>query len=126
MRPPKGHWSCVSMPAGVAVRHRHHALTRAQALSEAQAYIFEERDRLQAALQENEGLRRQELQDQRRIEQLLALADRVRYTSKPIGALLVFAVLSATVRLKAAHHQTYFLTEGRRVLAWRRPLIAWF
>ncbi|KAK9846545.1 hypothetical protein WJX81_006332 [Elliptochloris bilobata] len=50
-----------------------------QALSEAQAYIFEERDRLQVALRENEGLRRQELQDRRRIEQLLALAERGRH-----------------------------------------------
>ncbi len=56
-----------------------------QALSEAQAYIFEERDRLLALKAENENLHRQELQDRRRIEHLLALTDRGRRVSRPSG-----------------------------------------
>jgi len=56
-----------------------------QALSEAQAYIFEERDRLLALKAENESLHRQELQDRRRIEHLLALTERGRRASQPSG-----------------------------------------
>lgn len=54
-----------------------------QAVSEAQAYIFEERDRLLALQADNENLRRQEHQDRRRIEQLLALTSSARHHFKP-------------------------------------------
>lgn len=44
-----------------------------QALSDAQAFLFEERQRLLALQAENDELKLQELQDRKRIQHLLAM-----------------------------------------------------